>query len=141
MSHRGIRFNFEVNIRNVVTGLICKSQRNLYSAVGLKVKRGFTLIELLVVIGIIALLVAMLMPALNKARDSAKQVQCAAQLKQLSMGLLNYANNNKGYFPTWSGWHTYGGKSPDNEGPDLAWSEVLEPYFTKPINQVFNCPA
>ena len=57
---------------------------------------GFTLVELLVVIGIIALLVAILLPALNQARESARRVQCASNTRQLTMAWLMYASENKG---------------------------------------------
>jgi prepilin-type N-terminal cleavage/methylation domain-containing protein/prepilin-type processing-associated H-X9-DG protein len=63
---------------------------------------GFTLVELLVVIGIIAVLLAVLLPALARARESARQTACANNLKQLTAGMLMYANDNKGYVPTWN---------------------------------------
>jgi prepilin-type N-terminal cleavage/methylation domain-containing protein/prepilin-type processing-associated H-X9-DG protein len=73
----------------------------------MKTKKGFTLIELLVVIAIIALLLAILMPALGKAKDHAKKITCATNLKSLSLGVIMYADDYDGWMPsstnTWSG--------------------------------------
>lgn len=97
---------------------------------------GFTLVELLVVIGIIALLISMLLPALNRAREAAQKVACQSNLRQVYQAALFYANDNKGWLHA-----TY---SPS--GPYFVWFRALagEVPAVLPVERrgnVYVCPS
>jgi prepilin-type N-terminal cleavage/methylation domain-containing protein/prepilin-type processing-associated H-X9-DG protein len=71
----------------------------LYRAGGRGSREAFTLVELLVVIGIVAVLIAILMPALGRARESARRVKCLSNLHQIATALVAYTGDNDQYFP------------------------------------------
>jgi prepilin-type N-terminal cleavage/methylation domain-containing protein len=101
----------------------------------MKNKRGFTLVELLVVISIIALLLSILMPSLNKVREQGKSVVCAANLHQFGLVFAMYAQNNNDRFMPYS---YYG--DPSTSKIDYFWMECLRSYYSN-IDKLRFCPS
>jgi prepilin-type N-terminal cleavage/methylation domain-containing protein/prepilin-type processing-associated H-X9-DG protein len=123
--------------------------------------RGFTLVELLVVIGVIAILVGMLLPAMSGAKQHASAARCEANLHQIGIGLTAYNSDYQGYivpsynmpylpspsFPTPSGTNGY---SDTQQQPLDGWASILDRYGYVTVSQpdanntysntVFYCP-
>ena len=91
---------------------------------------GFTLVEVLVVIAIIGLLVALMLPAIQQARESARKTQCANNLKQLGLAMHNYLDAMKSFPP---GYVSKVLVDHEDGGPGWAWGAMLLPYFEENI--------
>jgi len=106
-----------------------------------------------VVIGIIALLISILLPSLARAREQGNAIKCASNLRQLGMAMVQYTNNNKGYFPYGSRypntlarnedwiWYQETALPPGRPIADLEQSAIA-PYMGKPLpKEIFRCPS
>lgn len=109
----------------------------------------FTLVELLVVVSVLALLIAMLTPVLNKARYQAGIVSCMSQIRQMGTGILSYVQDNRGWYPdgAWgkpdpaiiaqqetSGFGIIGGPG------DFDFRATYREYFGARLNDIMKCP-
>jgi prepilin-type N-terminal cleavage/methylation domain-containing protein len=138
--------------------------RDLASKNKLRLSLGFTLVELLVVIGIIALLIAILLPALNRARQQASLVQCSSNLRQIGQAIIMYTGDYKGSLPPGyfdGSWNASGHQVIPNDPLGIynhtaQWSVLIQPYLgrggqtndanvfaggaTSAVRMIFVCP-
>jgi prepilin-type N-terminal cleavage/methylation domain-containing protein/prepilin-type processing-associated H-X9-DG protein len=97
-----------------------------------KEPRGFTLIELLVVLAIIAILAALLLPSLAKAKEKGRQTSCINSVRQQTMAVLMYADENQDILPPTA--------YDDATGQEVDWPSLLDPYLHY-VAKIHLCPT
>ena len=96
--------------------------------------KGFTLIEILIVVAIIAILAAILFPVFARARENGRRASCASNVKQISLGIMQYAQDYDEKLPLFQ---TSGFAIGTTNG--TAWSQQIQPYLNS--MQIFQCPS
>jgi prepilin-type N-terminal cleavage/methylation domain-containing protein/prepilin-type processing-associated H-X9-DG protein len=125
-----------------------KQRLSLRRPIGNACKRGFTLTELLVVVSIIVILISLLLPALSKARDTARRTQCASNIRSLCQWSYTYAAQSRGWLPPIhlpnTGWpYWIDGDSSGQDWRDRIANElgVQWTFFYCPSNDAWNIPT
>jgi prepilin-type N-terminal cleavage/methylation domain-containing protein/prepilin-type processing-associated H-X9-DG protein len=98
-------------------------------------RKAFTLVELLVVVAIIGVLVALLLPAVQAARASARAASCKNNMRQIGLGVLQFCDMHKGEFPEW-----YHAKHQDGDAEGIhSWIYTVAPYMES-VDEIRLCP-
>lgn len=100
-------------------------------------RRAFTLVELLVVIAVVAILAAVLLPALSRAKESARRAACASNLRQIILAALMYADEQEDRFPAQPGGDGLAMRAAGGDGTN--YYDLLIPYVNHP--RVWLCPS